>query len=192
MKLNKQQIQMISLISIVFVAFFLGFQLLLVSPDALALSKKKEQLSTQENDIKKNQNTAKKSEELKKEIEIYLQKDKEYLQQLVTPADFEFFKYTIRDMGNEYNVKVTSDRTDTVDDTKKSVFLKDPNYSERIIALEVSCQYHDLGGYLSRIESTSPFRKIEEFTLNKRGGSKKSGGGLDANIRILSLIKEGN
>ncbi|MBN2143030.1 MAG: hypothetical protein JW774_00245 [Candidatus Aureabacteria bacterium] len=190
--MNKQQIQTIVLIVIVFAALFTGFHLFFVSPDSSALSKLKDQLSSQQQEIRQGQNTAKKREELKKEIEIFMQKDKEYLQQIVTSTDFEFFKYMIRDMGNEYNVKVTSDRSDTVDEARKSVFQGDSNFSEKIIALHVSCQYHDLGGYISRVESTSPFRKVNELNISKRTGYEKNTGNLEADIKILSLIKEGN
>ncbi len=189
--LSKDQIQLIVLISIVFVALFAGTYMVLVGPDSDELFNMEQNISRIKKEVLDNQKIAVKLEPTKKEIETINQKIQDYKKNLVNPSEFEFFRDTLRDMGNEYNVKVTRDNTTTMEDTSKSVFQTDLNYTEKEISLNLLCQYHDFGSFLNRIENTSPFRKVTSFTITKRGASYEGGeAALAIDMKILSLLME--
>lgn len=188
--LTKDQIQLIVLISIVFIALFAGSYLVFVGPDSNALFNLEQKISQIKKEVLDNQKIAVKLEPTKKEIEAINQKIQDYKKNLVNPSEFEFFRDTLRDMGNEYNVKVNRDNTMTMEDTSKSVFQTDLNYTEKEITLNLVCKYHDFGSFLNRIENTSPFRKVTSFTINKRASYEGGEASLTIDMKILSLLME--
>lgn len=188
--LSKDQIQLIVLISIVFIALFAGTYIALISPDSNELFNLKQQIEQIKTEVINNQKIAVKLEPTKKEIEALNQKIQDYKKNLVNPSEFEFFRDTLRDMGNEYNVKVNRDNTLSMDDAAKSVFQADLNYTEKEISLNLVCKYHDFGSFLNRIENTSPFRKVTSFTINKRTAYQGGEAALTIDMKILSLLME--
>jgi Tfp pilus assembly protein PilO len=109
----------------------------------------------------------------------------QYRKSAITNSEFDFFRETLRDMGNEYNVKVIRDRVIIIDDSNKSVFKNNLAFTEKEISLKLVCGYHDFGSFINRIENTSPFRKITDFSIGK---DKKDALSIDVNI--LSLLFE--
>ena len=186
---NKEQIQMIALISIVFIGLFCGTYFILISPDMQSLDEfagKKQEIQKK---LSEKQKTANQLEPTKKEIESLNQKLAEYKKTVITTSEFDFFKDTLRDMGNEYNVKVIRDNTVSIEDLRKSVFKDDLNYSEKETSLDITCKYHEFGSFLNRVENTSPFRMISSIDISKKGDSK-GGGTLGINVKIISLLSE--
>ena len=188
--LTKDQIQMIVLLSIIFIALFAGTYMTLIGPDSSELSNLQQKIDQIKKEVMDNQKIAAKLEPTKKEIEVINQKIQEYKKNLVNPSEFEFFRDTLRDMGNEYNVKVNRDNTLTMEDSSKSVFQTDLNYTEKEISLNLACKYHDFGSFLNRIENTSPFRKVTSFTISKRSSYQGGEASLTIDMKILSLLME--
>ena len=189
--MDKEKIQMIALIAIVCVALFLGVQFLFVGPDSGALTGQKAKLEQIQGEIKKSKGLVGNREKLKADIESCNQKSKDYHKAMISSAEFEFFRNTLRDMGSEYEVKVIQDRTVSCEDSKKIAFFGNPNFTEKVTNLRLTCKYHSFGGFLSRIENTSPYHQVTAFDLNKSAAaSSEKDDMLDVNMEIVSLLTE--
>jgi len=182
--LKKDEIQIISLVCILIIGIYAGTFIVLINPSILEKNRISEKMNTMLDEIKKNKAIAAKKDQVLKETELVNNKIAQYKKALVTSTEFDYFRDTIRDMANEYEVKVLSDRTSVVADSSKSVFKDNIIYVEKMITLNLDCKYHDFGSFLNRIEDTSIFRKADDLSINKKGDL------LSIKLDILSLMIE--
>ncbi len=188
--MNKEQIQIIVLMVFVIAGVYVGTILMLIIPAADSKKNLDTQLETVIQDIKAKKGTASKLESATKELEVAEEKINKYNKNIITPSEFDFFKDTLRDIGKEHNVDISRDLTNVMIGDKKTVFKQDPLYVEKEIVLKITCGYHDFGEFISRIEKTTPFRKIISFSILKTKSRKKNKNLLNINLKILSLMKD--
>jgi hypothetical protein len=186
--MNRKNIKI--LVSVcVFVVLFVGLAALCVNPDSAVLHSQREKLQQIQAEIEKNKSLVENKDKLSKEIELYTQKNKEYHKAVISPAEFDFFRNTIRDVGFEYDLKVVQDRTSLQSDSKKIAFAENPNYTEKVTSLRLACKYHDFGGFLNRIENSSPYHQVGSFDM-VRFSSLNGEELLEVNLEIISLLTE--
>ncbi len=188
--MNKEQIQIIVLMVFVIAGVYAGTILMLIMPAADSKKNLNAQLETVIQDMKAKKSTASKLESVAKELEVVEEKINKYNKNIITPSEFDFFKDTLRDIGKEHNVDISRDLTNVMSGDKKTVFKQDPLYVEKEIVLKLTCAYHDFGEFISRIEKTTPFRKIIKFSILKTRSRKENKNLLNINLKILSLMKD--
>jgi len=188
--MDKEQIQIMVLIVFVTAGVYVGTIFMLIMPASEAKQKLDTELSNVIKDMKAKKGTASKLQKVTKELEIVEKKIKQYNKNIITPSEFDFFKDTLRDIGKEHDVSISRDLTNILVEDKKSVFKEDPLYVEKEIVLKLTCGYHDFGEFISRIEKTTPFRKVMSFSILKAKSRKKDKNLLNINLKILSLMKD--
>jgi hypothetical protein len=186
--MNTKNIRILASV-VVFLILFVGLRVLCVLPGSAVLNGHREKLRQIQTEIKENKRLIENKDKLGKEIKRYTQKNKDYQKAIISPPEFDFFRNTIRDVGVEYDLKVVQDRTSLQSDSKKIAFAKNPNYIEKLTSLRLACKYHNFGGFLNRIENSSPYHQVVSLDMI-RTTSPDEEELLEVNLEIVSLLTE--